>query len=258
MKQTKWLVWLLGFFIIAVILLVGLYMSRLYGNPLVKWQTASQIRDYVRLNYPELSDAKLGEVEYNFKTNSYSAEVITASPDTRFEVFRRRGELSDDYAFRVTSGQNTLIRLWQAAGEDIKQLLADQGEFSVYLDLQDPPPEFAIDTPYERGLIKPTKLSLSQVSDRLTNQGVDPEFIPRLAELIPAVFDTLERAGFMIEALDINSHTPNHQHQYQVFNISRDQAMAPDLADQLRHLEQAFYDDPAAAYSSPDMRVIIQ
>lgn len=258
MKQKKWPVWLLGFFIIAVVLVVGLYMSRLYGNPLVKWQTASQMRDYLRLNYPHLPDAQLGEVKYNFKTNAYSAEVLTDSPDTRFEIQRRGDELSDDYAFRVTSGQNTLIRLWQSAGEDIKQLLADKGDFSVYIDLQDPPPEFAIDTPYERGLIKPGKLSLSQVSDLISDQGVEPELIPRLAELIPEVFDTLERAGFMIEALDINSHTPNHQHQYQVFNISREQAMAPDLADRLRQLEQAFYDDPAAAYSSPDMRVIIQ
>ena len=257
MRQKKWLVWLLGFFIIAVVLFVGLYMSRLYGNPLVKWQTASQMRDYLRINYPELSDAELGEVYYNFKTNAYSAEVTTASPDTRFEIIRRGDELSDDYAFRVTSGQNTLLRLWQAAREDIKQVLAEKGDFEVFIDLQDPPPEFAMDTPYERGLIKPAKLSLSQTSDMLSNQGVDPAIIPRLAELIPQIFTTLEQAGFMIETLDINSHTANHQHQYQVFNINRDQAKASDLADTLRQLEQAFYDDPAAAYSSPEMRIII-
>lgn len=105
----------------ALLLIAGLgcFANALVGNPISKMLATKAAKDYLDETYRDTS-FMIETVSYSFKDGQYYAHIKSpSSADTYFSLsFNMGGKLTgDNYASRVSSGENTADRLARAYRE---------------------------------------------------------------------------------------------------------------------------------------------
>lgn len=110
----KKLNWFRAITILLILLVFGFIFSiinSLYGNPVSSAIATSKIRDYIEVTYPGM-DLEITKAGYNFKVEEYVSHVQSStSQDTRFSVYYAKGEITDEYEYRVIKRTTTHDRL---------------------------------------------------------------------------------------------------------------------------------------------------
>lgn len=97
----------------AAIVLAALYfMFAFFGNP-ISWALARKSAStYLKENF-ESTNFQISDIDYNFKTSGYDAEVVSpSSQDSYFTIYMNGwGQYEHDTYENITNGSNTLARI---------------------------------------------------------------------------------------------------------------------------------------------------
>lgn len=139
-KDNKGLRILAGVLAIVLILGILLITSAFVGNPISSRIARNNTKEYISNNYNFLN-LQMEDTLYNFKDGSYVTGVYSnTNIDTRFNIYYRRGKISDDYNSRVLGMFNTIQRLSQEYSRLISNIISnrlgykDEGSWVSYSD----------------------------------------------------------------------------------------------------------------------------
>ncbi|MBC8536744.1 hypothetical protein [Feifania hominis] len=178
---------LLGFALIFFVLATA---NSALGNPISAMLAGRAARAHVAETYPGL-DAEFERAVYDFKFGEYIVRVRSkTSPDTRFTLYCRRGEVRyDDYELRVGERRNTLDRLGEEYTTHVTPLVEGVGgltaeRITVFLEKSEStPPEVVLDMPFSKDLPLDYELMIGGAIDEAT--------LARCAEILTELHQTM-------------------------------------------------------------------
>lgn len=108
MKMKRGVAFVLG---VGMIALLFYGYCEFYGNPITKIMAKNSINNYLKNHFTELNYEK-SSVVYNFKDRTYYVNIdVEKSEDMDFTISYLKGEIKNDYQFRVIEKNNTESRL---------------------------------------------------------------------------------------------------------------------------------------------------
>lgn len=113
-----------GLLAFVLIFQIFVFMNSLIGNPISAFIAKNAAAEYVDQKYQSFH-FDLGKTRYNFKFGEYYVNAVsTTSQDTHFTItYHRGGKISDDFAYRVLSKENTARRFQETYEREISGVL---------------------------------------------------------------------------------------------------------------------------------------
>lgn len=197
---------LAGLFGAAILCFLMLFAFSFLGNPITSMVAEQKISDHINQNFSFLR-LERKKVFYNFKDGCYHMQVQDeASRDTHFSISYnpRTRTTNDDYAFRVSNGSNTWMRMEEKYAFILEARIRDYlaGRDSGYTcrtvnlmpNKEEEPEALPLDAAFDKAYLKDHAVSISLVCPDF------PADVQKTARLMQELYQALEQQGDIFPA----------------------------------------------------------